>query len=128
MKMKIKILAGMSLQEIHDIIKQGLESQQWQQSLDKWNRCMYRSKNGRKCAVGHILPDEFYTKHIEGLQLDGVLFKSRKCKPFFAGLNTHNDDKISFLYEMQDCHDRNNSPSRMKREFEDISNRYRLNP
>lgn len=30
------------------------------------NKCMYRTADGHKCAVGCLIPDEEYTCHMEG--------------------------------------------------------------
>jgi hypothetical protein len=28
--------------------------------------CLYRGENGRKCAIGHLIPDEMYTSDMDG--------------------------------------------------------------
>lgn len=35
-------------------------------SADEDGQCLYRNPNGNKCAIGHLIPDEFYDPLFEG--------------------------------------------------------------
>lgn len=37
------------------------------------NSCKYRSSNGKKCAVGIIIPDNVYEKRFEGRSINQIL-------------------------------------------------------
>ena len=36
------------------------------------NKCEYRSRNGNACAVGCLIPDELYTRSLEGSTIDKI--------------------------------------------------------
>lgn len=44
---------------VNGVIKQGRQS-------ESNAMCVYRNKNGMKCAAGHLIPDELYTAVFEG--------------------------------------------------------------
>jgi len=35
--------------------------------------CLYRGPNGRKCAIGHLIPDELYNKRMENKSICNLL-------------------------------------------------------
>jgi len=61
--------------------------------------CKYRGDNGAKCAVGLFIPDEDYDPKIENYTANADRVTS--LLPF-----TVNDSKVSYLLELQRCHDR----------------------
>lgn len=54
----------MELQEIFDTVVKHLHEQN-SQSVDEKGSCMYRGVDGKKCAVGCLIPDDLYSKDIE---------------------------------------------------------------
>lgn len=53
-------------QEIFNKAYRGLKSQNFQQSRPRTLQyCVYRSPDGLKCAIGHLIPDELYTPAME---------------------------------------------------------------
>jgi hypothetical protein len=63
--------------------------------------CFYR-KDGLKCAVGHLIPDELYQPIMEGKFLDGLLSR------YSAELNIPSnisDHKLNYLRDLQQIHD-----------------------
>lgn len=66
----------MSLQQLYDDICSHLDRQGCQ-SLGSGGSlvpaCMYRGVEGRKCAVGGILPDQYYTPNMEGMGAEELL-------------------------------------------------------
>jgi hypothetical protein len=55
-------------QQAFDAALYGIRAQKYARSgwMDEGNfLCLYRDSSGRKCAVGHILPDAIYTPDIE---------------------------------------------------------------
>jgi len=69
----------MTPQEIFDkavdgMLKQGV------QSMNECGSCVYRSSDGLKCAVGHVIPDELYdpgmddqTTLLDGTAIEAIL-------------------------------------------------------
>lgn len=61
----------MTLQEAFDIASVGLLTQKYP-SQNSSGECLYRGPRGRKCAVGFLIPDELYTRSLEGKGLEFV--------------------------------------------------------
>ena len=55
----------MSPQEIFNIVVQHLISQ-GKRATDTSGTCQYHAPNGTKCAVGCLIPDNYYTTEMEG--------------------------------------------------------------
>lgn len=82
-----------------------------------WNekeyRCEYRTEDGRKCAVGVLIPDELYDPKIEGDNVWGLvqnivsLGESRapELKELLNGDDEEGQRKLSFLLAAQRAHD-----------------------
>lgn len=73
------------------IVEQGAPSQKAS------GMCMYRGPNGRKCAAGHLIPDELYHEGLESIgwrTMDEEFYKA-------CGLQHHS----SMIWELQRCHD-----------------------
>lgn len=49
----------MTKQEVFDKVVRGLASQGYQTSM-RGGTCKYRGEGGRKCALGHLIPDALY--------------------------------------------------------------------
>jgi hypothetical protein len=64
-------------QELFDTIVAGLRSQKARSVMaplgDEEEACAYRGVEGRKCALGWVIPDEDYTPALEGQTLGGLL-------------------------------------------------------
>lgn len=58
-------------QEIFDAAYRGLAAQGFMQSkASDENGCAYRGDGGKKCAVGHLIPDDKYKEELEGCAAD----------------------------------------------------------
>ena len=53
-----------TLQETFDKVAKHL-LEQMEKSEDE-GRCLYRGSNGKKCAIGCLIPDKFYNPSLEG--------------------------------------------------------------
>ena len=94
---------------------------------DNGYSCAYRGISGRKCAFGHLIPDEYEvtedwnTRSLRQLGGIGML------DPLFEACNISNDDETyQFVLELQKCHDKNIKPSYMKKALENTANRLGL--
>lgn len=59
--------------------------------------CKYRSEDGAKCAGGHVIPDEIYTKGLEGQSIRTVVMQH----PALAALRQY----ANLLIDLQNNHD-----------------------
>jgi hypothetical protein len=89
------------------------------------NTCAYRAKNGRKCGIGALIPDDVYEKRIEGMgvnDLEGLFLK--KCRL------PATDNDLFFLGEIQDCHDKtcdyHDFIDAFKKEMRRVAKKYKL--
>lgn len=64
-----------SLQEMFDVSATHLLAQGKRANDGGLSGCRYRSNDGCKCAVGALIPDELYTKELEGRMASTVLAK-----------------------------------------------------
>lgn len=63
-------------------------------------RCAYRDGKGRKCAAGHLIPDELYGREKEGMAFDMLCGAEPKIRDLFDSW-----DVIRFVQKLQRCHD-----------------------
>lgn len=64
--------------------------------------CMYRSDDGRKCGVGHLIPDEAYTWGMEGKKASEIPI-ARAAGADDTAYAFYKDR--CFLEELQNAHD-----------------------
>jgi hypothetical protein len=64
--------------------------------------CVYRGPEGVKCAVGHIIDDEYYQPEMEGLNASFERVTKAVGKSIGLELDTNQKDILSVL---QLCHD-----------------------
>ena len=60
--------------------------------------CQYRAKDGCRCAVGHIIPDDYYLPEMEGFNVWGDLTANQLVKAY-------PDINFNLLYTLQLLHD-----------------------
>ena len=83
------------------------------------NYCAYRGKNGLKCAIGWLIPDELYEERMENYIYLFYGGGFPKLKPFFDQVD------ILLLRALQDIHDRD-EPKNWKEKFLKLAERYDL--
>lgn len=72
--------------------------------------CAYRGPNGRKCAIGHLIPDELYSSGMECRSAYGVLGMNGNVlitarDQLRAHLGIETEDDVRFLSDLQQVHD-----------------------
>jgi hypothetical protein len=110
-------------QEIFNIVWIGLKSQDFRQSVNKYESCQYRSGN-LKCAFGHLIPDELYDKGIEGFTSDDFAkgdFRERFPELHEWYNSNFSFDEQKFIRQLQKTHDFCNYPSDMQTKLEKIA-------
>lgn len=97
----------MNRQEVFDKVASHLLAQNDRSSNGM--HCQYRGRDGLKCAIGVLIPDEMYTPEIENYTIADL--SSRNLSPqkteFFDKFMDQFDDSvnISFLTLLQNVHD-----------------------
>lgn len=92
----------MTQQEIFNTVVEHLLTQNVR-SLDG-EICMYRSKEGLKCAIGCLIPDDEYSVELEGYQVSVIqsgLYKSLLSKKTLDMFQNN----LTLLKHLQDIHD-----------------------
>lgn len=91
----------MNKQEIFDKVYLGLKSQDFKPSM-LGTSCAYRGKDGLKCAVGHLIPDELYDPTWEESGGTAVYNLPSNVKQF---LGIFNQEDLEFIDGLQWVHD-----------------------
>ena len=125
---KLKAKIQMAFNEMFE----GLRNQDFRQSIrirsGRWaggSVCSYRGMNGRKCAVGHLIPDEKYSPALElanGGISDPVVYGSLPEK--YGEIE--NGKFLDFLIQAQNIHDRIRVPKNMRDGFMLLASTYHL--
>lgn len=68
-------------------------------SSNKRGDCLYRGPNGLKCAAGCLIPDELYTKSLEGNNVYDLRFQK------IWDVLGYSERTISMVSDMQYIHD-----------------------
>lgn len=97
----------MTKQETFDIVVKALRKQ-GRRSIDISGKfCVYRGPEGRKCAVGHLIPDELYYPELECQSADS---------PQLIRILSKLGHDMEFCYELQQIHD-HYTPERWEEEW-----------
>lgn len=91
-------------QEIFDKVYTHLEQQGGASALET-GACLYRSEDGKMCAVGCLIPDDKYDPKFEGEPVDELIYAPDGWKPEWFTGDKHSDDIVSFLWKLQEAHD-----------------------
>lgn len=111
----------MKRQEIFEMVAKHL-FQQKERSMD--GKCLYRGPNGKKCAIGILIPDEKYDPDMEGKC-------SYQLKEYEYDLDPaiFNTENTAFLDQLQRAHDLRsnwNSAENMRKALQSIANDFLL--
>jgi len=120
----------MTSQEMFDasashMIRQG------QQSINAAGSCLYRTKDGLKCAVGALIPDAEYSPWME--QSGGIceLLQAAQHENLMTPTLTILQEHTRLLIRLQDAHDNadlwKNGMRGLLSNFRDIAELYHLN-
>jgi hypothetical protein len=86
-------------QEAFDKAVKGIILQGGPSREDGGTGCLYRGPDGKKCAIGYLIPDELYDPDMEGRGMSTHAFAK------FAKILHWNADDIEFLSGLQETHD-----------------------
>lgn len=110
----------MNKQEIFDAVVNGLASQGFERSLGNGN-CRLRGEDGRKCALGWLIPDKGYDRSHEYSPVRAAL-------GFLPELPVLPGSHWDFLGRLQDAHDDAQTPEQMRAVLRRLAAEYELNP
>lgn len=93
----------MTAQEIFDKVSQHLLSQNCKSLGMRFGDtvCFYRGQDGRKCAIGVLIPDELYSSDFENLTIEELLVEEYFPAQLREELSPHKE----LLSELQLVHD-----------------------
>ena len=80
------------------LLKQGKVSKKYH------GLCAYRGDDGLKCAIGHLIKDEDYSKEMEGHGVNNVLIRKAL---FNNDINVNESNIQNLIVELQAIHDHN---------------------
>ncbi len=105
----------MNKQEVFDKVANHLLTQNRKAintgNLSPYVKCVYRTKDGRKCAIGCLIPDDQYDPHIEGcspnVNPDQAVSSggAMLSKILISQLGELTEQDYQFLRELQFIHD-----------------------
>ena len=90
----------MNNQEVFDTVAKHLFAQGHQSINEDNDNCVYRMEGGNSsCAVGCLIPNKIYSKHMEGNGIRTIVELYPKLYKFFKGVD------LSLLANLQYAHD-----------------------
>jgi hypothetical protein len=115
----------LTIQQTYDKMLNGLRVQGKPSIEDDF--CMYRSKDGCRCAIGQIIDDQHYNRFLEGCI---YAFSTVATALALSGINIENEDIGRMLFKAQDAHDSWHGQGRfidhIEKRFEAIANEFHL--
>lgn len=113
----------MDRQAIFNKVKAHLLAQN-ARALNSYGLCMYRTEDGKKCAIGCLIPDDKYAHEMEQRPFSN-LNTQRVLEEVFGRQFENKDNKL--LADLVHCHD-SFQPNDWKQRLEDIASRHDLAP
>ena len=90
--------------KIFNLVKKQLRVQGRRSVKPESGFCQYRSKDGARCGVGFLIPDEEYSPSMEG-RTAKCLVRDTKTGLYDLPKEIFNTDNISLLTAIQQAHD-----------------------
>lgn len=96
----------MTAQEIFDkvskhLVRQGRRSERGTSKPGEIGDCLLRAKDGSKCSIGVLIPDDVYRPDMEGLLVAKLLTSGLLSPPIAEELKPH----LALLQRLQMIHD-----------------------
>jgi hypothetical protein len=122
----------MTLQQIFSRVREHLLTQKQKSlSVNDSTACAYRGHGGLSCAVGCLIPDEYYTPEIEGLAIEpswsapaAAVRRLRRILRL-SGIPVRNAQALRLLQELQVVHDECD-PDRWAAHLKEIGQKFDL--
>jgi len=104
------------------LLKQNAQSIKVRGDGSSSNHCAYRGNDGLQCAVGCLIPDQFYTPGLEGHDVHDNAVREALLD---SGIDMHDDDIADLLSSLQQMHD-NYAPTDWRTKITKIGERFGL--
>lgn len=112
-------------QEAFNQVVKGLAKQKWQRSLRKADTrhflCCYRSPDGKKCAIGQLIPSSLYSPDMEPQVFEEIFvslkLRAKKHPRLRAKVNLLTSLPTSFLVQLRRAHDYSHNAEEMRAAF-----------
>lgn len=114
-------MSGLTKQEIFNIVWKHFITDESPRSVSENGMCMYRSKDGNRCAIGLLIPDESYMPKMESLTPGGAIVWA-VLKPLVAD----DANMLKFLDDLQRVHDGCREDYLVPSDFVVFANRWNL--
>jgi hypothetical protein len=62
-------------------------------------QCLYRGPEGRKCAIGCLIPDEYYTPHLEGAGVTAAPVQAAARLDFTIKSQLHLAQRLQMIHD-----------------------------
>lgn len=121
----------MNYQEMFNKAYIGLASRGFERSMINGiiGRCLYRGFNGKKCAIGHCIPDELYDPEMDKPASNTFLADILRSIGFiYPNQSDHGGyrKRLDFAIALQSCHDKSKTPDAMKRRLHELATEHSL--
>lgn len=117
--MSVSKLKRTSKQNLFNMMWRGLKGQGWEQSNESHGGCMYRGRDGNKCAIGHCISDSVANTWDDSGQssISDILWDE--------GVSA---SRIQFLHSAQRAHDKalSRTPASMELAFRQFAEDHNL--
>ncbi len=104
MKLTSSMLSALTRQDVFDIVAGCLLRQNARATAFDGVKCMYRAPDGKRCAIGWVMPDEVYHQTLEFLGVRDLamqMINTNYADAFARFLYAHMD----MLRDLQEMHD-----------------------
>jgi hypothetical protein len=95
---------SLNKQEAFDKAARGIILQGGPSREDGSACCLYRGPDGRRCAIGHLIPDELYDPDMEGRGITTPVVIS-PIRNFLTSQGWDSEEDVYFLMGLQEIHD-----------------------
>lgn len=122
-----------TLQEAFDTMLFHIRAQGYQRAVNEKGHCQYRA-DGKKCAVGALIPDDLYTPYLDtGCEGGGFPADMEEVTSVLSAAGWPTDSESNSLYsKTQDLHDNaldprlGGSPDYFERRMRSLAERHNL--
>ncbi|CAB3758464.1 hypothetical protein [Paraburkholderia humisilvae] len=125
MKLTTTMLGTLDRQDVFDIVAWNLLRQNARATAFDRVKCLYRAPDGKRCAIGWLIPDDVYSKALEFFGVRDIaarLIETDYGAKFARFLYIH----MPLLRDLQEMHDAN-LPVEWPVALRTIARRHRLN-
>lgn len=121
----------MDKQEIYDKVCAHMAQQKRRAQFTRDNGntdCAYRLPDGRKCAIGALIPDELYVPEMDSPKDNKPTAIRPICERYPRVEELLGKQNIPLCSELQEAHDCSNTPLKLRERLMYVADRYSITP